>query len=103
MLQQKLEEFQSRLSTFRESLGVIGDGETGDDVPDLSPTREALFEALSTAAITQNIRFELDTATVVLDKVHRIEHQSWLRGETEAGKVKVVNVMDVNDVEPIQS
>lgn len=99
-LQQRLSSFQSALSEMRSSLGVIGgDSDSVGEIPDLTDRQEDLFEALTTAAITNQVRLVLDTDTAMLDKILRIEHQSWVRGETPSGETKVVNLMDVNDIE----
>jgi len=101
-LQTRLDEFQFAVSELQSSIGAIG-GDTGSDssIPDTSEPQERLYEALTTAAIKGQIRFSSDTESVIVNKVLRIEHQSYLRGEAPDESAVVINLMDYNTVETV--
>lgn len=101
-LQARFEEFQFAVSDLRESIGVVG-GDTGSNssIPDTSEAQDRLYEMLTTAAIKGQIRFSSGTESVIVNKVLRIEHQSYLRGEAPNKSTVVVNLMDYDTVEMV--
>ena len=99
-IQKQLSRFQSDVLEAREALGTVGGDSTANgDVPNVSSVREDLFRKLTTEAITNQIRFVSEDESVILNRIHRIEHQSWIRGETADGAEECVNLMDVNEIE----
>lgn len=96
-IENRLETFQKAVETSRKSLGVIGGDSTGGPVPDTIDLRKELMNALTAAAATNSIRF-IGSDSVTVDRVLRIEHQTWIRGKTENG-IECVNLLEYNTVE----
>jgi hypothetical protein len=97
-LQTELETYQKAISGMRESVGAIGGDGSAENVSNLSDLQESFYESLTTAAITQTVVVELEGETIDLDRIARIEHQSWIRGFDTDGDLQVVNLMDVNQI-----
>lgn len=97
-LQNELKTFQNAISEMRNSLGIIGEETSGGKIPDVSDLRERFFESATTAAITQTVSLELNDKTVKLERINRIEHQSWIRGIDTNGDLQVIDLMDVNKI-----
>ena len=98
-LQNALEAFQITLREFRSSLGVIGDGEISGEVPDVQKYQKGLFNALTAACAAHKVRLTSESSSPVeLNRVLRMEHQSWVKGETDSGQIECVNVMDYDKI-----
>jgi len=96
-----LQSFQNDVREFRSSLGVIGKNDSGGKLPDSRITSSDLFDVLSEEAITNNLKLvSSDEDDVVIDRVFRIEHQTWLRfEEANTNREKFVNLMDYDRIE----
>lgn len=97
-LQSQLEDFQNAISKTREAVGAIGGSGSSGSVREISSLQEEIFESLTTAAITQTVILELENETVELDRINRIEHQSWVRAVDTDGNFQVINLMNVNQI-----
>lgn len=101
-VQTRLEEFQTAVSNFQRSVGSVGgSSDASSEIPDTAAFQERLYEALTTAAIKGQIRFSSATESQIVNKVLRIEHQSYLRGEAPDESRVVLNLMDYDSVELI--
>ena len=101
-VQTRLEEFQTAVSNLQRSVGSVGAGDSSsDEIPDTTAFQERLYEVLTTAAIKGQIRFSSASESQIVNKVLRIEHQSYLRGEAPDGSRVVLNLMDYDSVELI--
>lgn len=101
-VQTRLEEFQTAVSNLQRSVGSVGAGDiSSNEIPDTAAFQERLYEALTTAAIKGQIRFSSATESQIVNKVLRIEHQSYLRGEAPNESRVVLNLMDYDSVELI--
>lgn len=101
-VQTRLEEFQAAVSNLQRSVGSVGAGDSSSsEIPDTAAFQERLYEALTTAAIKGQIRFSSATQSQIVNKVLRIEHQSYLRGEAPDDSRVVLNLMDYDSVELI--
>jgi len=101
-LQNRLEDFRRAVSNLQNSVGSVG-GENVDsiEIPDTTLAQERLYEGLTTAAIKGQIRLFSGTESQIVNKVLRIEHQSYLRGEAPDGSRLVLNLMDYDSVKLI--
>lgn len=98
-IESRLDVFQSAVEQFRDSLGLIGgDSTQTDSISSTEEYRKSVMNALTAAAATRKIEFELEDEIVILDRVLRIEHQTWVRGQTATGSVECFNLMDVQNV-----
>lgn len=98
-LQSRIDEFQLAVSELEESVGAIGNGESSTEIPDTTTPRERLYEALTTAAIKGQVRLSSKSESEIINKVFRIEQQSFLRGETPDGSAVILNLMNYDTVE----
>ena len=98
-IENRLQVFQSAVGEFRNSLGLIGGKDTdSDSISSTEEYRKSVMNALTAAAATCKIEFELEDEIVILDRVLRIEHQTWVRGRSTTGKTECFNLMDVESV-----
>lgn len=100
-LTELLTAFQNDVRKFRSSLGNIGKNDSSGKVPSSRITSSDLFDVLSEEAITNNLKLvSSDEKNVVVDRVFRIEHQTWLRfEEANTNREKFVNLMDYDQIE----
>ena len=97
-LTRKLRNFNHSVRNFRDRLGTVG-GDTGDgEIPEVRT--EDIFEALSEAAITSDLRFSSeDGSSTTIQRVLRIEHQTWVRGKAKGGQTEVLNLLNYDTIE----
>lgn len=98
-LQDQLETYTEAVSQSREAVGTIGGpDENKTQLIDTGELQEEFMDSLLEAAITEQIRFSDGESVVVLDRILRIEHQTWIRGTDLNGREHVINLMDVETV-----
>lgn len=98
-LQKRLDTFVEAVKQSREALGAVGDGHSPDSgLLDTIELREELMDLLTAEAVTNSIVLSNGDESVVLDRVLRIEHQTWIRGVGEDG-VECVNLLEYDDID----
>lgn len=100
-LQNSLEAFQISLQNFRKTLGVVGGKSPDGDVPNVRKFQKAFFDNLTAACAAHKVKLTSDSDSLELDQVLRMEHQSWIKGRTESGRMECVNVMDYDKIEMV--
>lgn len=100
-IQKKLDIFVNAVETSRESLGVIGGGETsGGRVPSTLDKQKSVMDSLTAAAVTNDLRFENGEGdSVTLTRLYRMEHQTWLRGENGDGYIECINLLNFRNID----
>jgi hypothetical protein len=98
-LQDQLDTYTEAVSQSREAVGTIGDGNSSNAaLYDTVELREELMNSLTAEAVTNSIRLSNGSESVVLDRILRIEHQTWIRGVGEDG-TECINLLEYDDVE----
>lgn len=98
-LQDQLDTYTEAVSQSREAVGTIGGtGESGSQLVDTSELQQEFMDSLLEAAITNQIRLSNGEDSVTLDRILRIEHQTWVRGVGEDG-TECINLLEYDDVE----
>lgn len=98
-LQKQLDTYTEAVSQSREAVGTIGGAsESESQLIDTSELQQEFMDSLLEVAITNQIRFSNGEDSVTLDRILRIEHQTWVRGVGEDG-TECINLLEYNDVE----
>jgi hypothetical protein len=98
-LQDQLDTYTEAVAQSREAVGTIGGtAESESQLVDTSELQQEFMDSLLEAAITNQIRLSDGETPVTLDRILRIEHQTWLRGTDVNGDSRVINLMDVTEI-----
>lgn len=98
-LQDQFDTYIKAVAQSREAVGTIGGkAESGSQLVDTSELQQEFMDSLLEEAITSQIRLLDGEDSVTLDRILRIEHQTWLRGIDVNGDSRVINLMDVTEI-----
>lgn len=98
-LQDQLDTYTEAVAQSREAVGTIGGtAKSGSQLVDTSELQQEFMDSLLEAAITNQIRLSNGEDSVTLDRILRIEHQTWVRGVGEDG-TECINLLEYGDVE----
>mgnify|MGYP006873385154 FL=1 len=98
-LQDQLDTYTEAVAQSREAVGTIG-GAAGSEnqLVDTSELQQEFMDSLLEEAITNQIRLSNGEDSITLDRILRIEHQTWIRGVGEDG-IECINLLEYDDVE----
>lgn len=101
-IEERINVFTNAVRKVRESFGAVG-GESEEsfgEIPDVRQYRQDVMNALTSAAATNSLVFSDENGEEVsVNRILRIEHQTWVRAETDNGNERCFNLMNFRNVD----